>query len=125
MDIINEATTSLIRSIVITADRYVSSAKNNINIEKIIDNVFFKNVYSQLVLSIDKMVKEFYPDSERSLLQLDAANKLSGISKVSVLNGPTGSVKTKISLQWCAKTDAEKIYYIAPEQLFAKNFMTR
>lgn len=120
MDIINEATTSLIRSIVITADRYVSSAKNNINIEKIIDNVFSKNVYSQLVLSIDKMVKEFYPDSERSLLQLDAANKLSGISKVSVLNGPAGSGKTKISLQWCAKTDAEKIYYIAPRTIICE-----
>lgn len=120
MDIINEATTSLLRSVIITADRYVSSAKGDICIDKIVDNIFSENIYSQMKSSIEKMEKTFFPDSERSLLQGDAARKLADIKKVSILNGPAGAGKTKISLQWCANTNADKVYYIAPRTIICE-----
>lgn len=122
-DIKCEAIASLIRSIVTTADRHISANGNNINEDKILNDIFEKNKYSELITSIEKMEKSFFPDTERSNKQTNAAIKLNDINNqgdVAILNAPAGAGKTKVALQWAKNNNASKIYYIVPRTIIAE-----
>lgn len=119
-DIINESITSLIKTVLITADRYISASGSNVNIDSIIKNIFEKNKYSKLDSSIEKMENSFFKDSERSLIQKETAKNLSKIKNIAILDAPAGAGKTKVSLQWCKETNAEKIYFIAPRTIICE-----
>lgn len=119
-DIKVESISSLLRAVVITADRYVSASKNNVNINEIIEKIFEKNKYSKLSYEIKKMEEDFYPETHRSKQQLEAATKLSKIQDIAILNAPAGAGKTKTALQWARLKKSDKIYYIAPRTVICE-----
>lgn len=115
-DIRVESITSLIRTVVITADRYVSSAGENVDIDSLCAKILEKD-QSGLSEEISKMESSFYPGTDISNSQSEAAIALSKFNQVSVLDAPAGAGKTKTSLQWAKETGANKIYYIAPRTI--------
>lgn len=119
-DIASEAAASLLRSVVITADRHISANRKNINMDKILEDIFEENKYSKLQISIDKMEKTFFPDSEQSLLQKETALKLNEKNGINILVAPAGAGKTKTSLQWAKYSNANKIYYIVPRTIIGE-----
>ncbi len=122
-DIRCEAISSLIRSVVVTADKHVSTNGSDFNVSQILNDIIEENKYSELCDSIQKMEDVFYPYSERSNTQLQAAKKLSSISKtgdIAILDAPAGAGKTKVSLQWLKEEKASKAYYIVPRTIIAE-----
>lgn len=123
IEVQNEAISSLLRSVVTTADRYVSANGLYYNIDEMIESIFEENKYSQLIESINKMEKEYYPGTERTKTQLRVAEKLSYITKsgeIAILNAPAGAGKTKVALHWAKESNANKIYYIVPRTIIAE-----
>lgn len=117
------ANAALIRTILITADRLVSSLSNeelteaivSHHLKSLVDNRL--SVDSQLEKQIDRCLAGFeikYPDSERNRAQSLAATELSQIDDIAVLHGPAGVGKTKIALEWAKKTAAKRIIWICP-----------
>jgi CRISPR-associated endonuclease/helicase Cas3 len=122
------ASNNLARTAVITADRLVSAlSKEQLSIhlkeqtlEKLLDEKL--NTESNLSSQIQKCLTAFEQspnaDSNRNLQQTIAAEKLAETngdnSNVKVLQGPAGCGKTKIALEWAAKTQAQKILWICP-----------
>ena len=122
-DIKNESIASLIRSVVTTADRHVSASGKNINEDRIINDIFEDNKYSELNDSILKMEETFFPKTERSQIQCSTAKQLSNVSNrgdVAILNAPAGSGKTKVSLQWAKENGVNRLYYIVPRTIIAE-----
>ncbi len=122
------ASNNLARTAVITADRLVSAlSKEQLVIhlkeqalEKLLDDKL--NIQSDLNQQIQKCLTAFQQlsnaDSNRNQQQTIAAEKLSATngdnSYVKVLQGPAGCGKTKIALEWAAKTQAQQILWICP-----------
>lgn len=120
---------TLLRAILISADRIVSSLQDNIKtlltsknnldieIEKILNkNELFSSSHNdKFNPSIRKMLDSFYPESSRSIKQSIVAKNLSG-NKIAVLQGPAGVGKTKISLEWLThlKKESNKVFWICP-----------
>lgn len=115
---------NLIRSVVVTADRLVSSCstedlKRHIE-EKTLHQVLEQTLIKEqeLNLAIKACLDGFeqrYPDSERNRQQSIAAEKLAEEEvAVGVLNGAAGCGKTKIALEWALKTGVKKILWICP-----------
>jgi len=129
LDINFEARTSLVRSIVIMADRLVSSGYVNMTEDRydvLVKEVLEKRNSKNICAQIEKMEQSevFTKDSQRCLNQNLAAAKLAEVSnkqnRVAVLNGPAGSGKTKISLQWAKNSGVKKLYYVVPRVVIAK-----
>ncbi len=64
----------------------------------------------QCLLGFEKQ----YPNSDRNHQQATAAQQLAELTSVGVLNGPAGCGKTKIALEWAAKTNTKKIIWVCP-----------
>lgn len=127
----------LIRSIVISADRVVSSWDNQYLIESVQDNYFpsvFSNVNSNLDTSIEEMLEKFNVSNLNNLInqkrdeeQREIALKLSNSKKIKTLFGPAGCGKTKIFLEWYLNKVKEnpkenkKLYIIAPRKMICSS----
>lgn len=131
-DIRHNALNNLVRSAVISSDRLVSScsledleeyiAEGSLN--ELVDN--FRQEEEQLLSGIRNCLEGFdtrFPTSDQNRAQSQAAKKLSELQKIatinelpniSVLQGPAGCGKTKISLEWALLTEAKKIIWICP-----------
>lgn len=120
---------TLLRAILISADRIVSSLEDNINnfylsheqLEIEIDNILNQN---ELFLDVDKekfstsinnMLNKFHAESIRSIKQSEVSKKLAS-NKIAVLQGPAGVGKTKISLEWLTNLNnqSNKVFWICP-----------
>lgn len=121
-DIKIEAITSMVRSIVITADRLVSKSGKNINIDALTKEALAKNTESELVKQIQVMEQTFYPGSDVSNRQAKAAKELAEFNNVAILNAPAGAGKSKTSLQWLKNNGQDKLYYIAPRKIICEEF---
>jgi len=122
-DINIEATISLIKTIIITADRLISSLEGRIdNFENIFKDIFSENLEeSNLSKQIGLMEKNFYPESAQSKKQSSACKELLKFKdRISILDAPAGAGKTKTSLQWAKINNAKKIYYIVPRAIIAE-----
>ena len=129
----DNAISSLIRAAVISADRAVSAMTRDTlgkhfkqkSLDKIM--VQFCTADSKLLTDIEVCLGKFEADKNfvlRNQQQAFAAKKLvkiktqaainDGRSSVSVLQGPAGCGKTKIALEWGAKTGVKKIWWICP-----------
>ncbi len=121
------AKNNLARTAVVTADRLVSALSSKAlddYIEESTLDILFETALLEerglkrdLESCIDRFIQRF-PDSERNKQQAEAvlnlAEKEEGQSAVKILNGPAGCGKTKIALEWAAKTNAKKIIWICP-----------
>lgn len=116
----------LMRSILITADRIISSISSK-DLEEYINNkdldVLMVNIdqedNNEVTLGIKNMLDQFnikYPNSERNKKQNNCATDLANVDDICILSGPAGVGKTKIMLEWVNKKDKnKKIYIIAPK----------
>lgn len=121
--IIENSHGNLARATIISADRLVSGLSK----ETLLDHIEQKTLGtlledalldgSTLSQEISECIKGFenkHPNSERNQQQRIAANELDEISGIAVLNGPAGCGKTKIALEWAARSGAKKIIWICP-----------
>lgn len=117
------ATQSVVRTAVISADRLVSAlTKEQLakHIEQrtlatLLDAVVSKE--GDLINHIQQCLQSFdtaYPNSDRNAQQREAAKKLVGVNGVAVLNGPAGCGKTKIALEWASNSQVKKIIWVCP-----------
>ncbi|HAT9524570.1 TPA: CRISPR-associated endonuclease Cas3'' [Legionella pneumophila subsp. pneumophila] len=131
-DIRHNALNNLIRSAVISADRLVSSCSAEDleeylaegSLKELVDNL--EQGDGQLLNGIRSCLEGFekrFPSSDQNRVQSEVAKKLSNLQKIakinglpniSVLEGPAGCGKTKISLEWALLTEAKKIIWICP-----------
>ncbi len=123
-NIIENAKNSIARTVIITADRLISSLsaeRLNQHIEESSLDELIKEpllVERGLQTRIQDCLNRFeerYPKSSRNKQQAEAASDLSDEEvKIAVLNGPAGCGKTKIALEWAMKTNAKKIIWVCP-----------
>ena len=131
-DIKPNALHNLVRMAVINADRIVSKMPSEDLAEYLaegslvnaLDNILQQD--TNLKIEIDRCIQGFnqsYPNSERNQSQNAASSQLAelteiaefdGRDNVAVLQGPAGCGKTKIALQWAAKTNVQKIVWVCP-----------
>lgn len=131
-DIKPNALHNLVRMAVINADRIVSKTPSEDLAEYLaegslvhaLDNILQQD--TNLKIEIDRCIQGFnqsYPNSERNQSQDTASSQLAelteiaefdGRDNVAVLQGPAGCGKTKIALQWAAKTNVQKIVWVCP-----------
>ena len=131
-DIKPNALHNLVRMAVINADRIVSKMPSEDLAEYLaegslvyaLDNILQQD--TNLKIEIDRCIQGFnqsYPNSERNQSQDTASSQLAelteiaefdGRDNVAVLQGPAGCGKTKIALQWAAKTNVQKIVWVCP-----------
>ncbi|MBO0615183.1 CRISPR-associated endonuclease Cas3'' [Thiothrix fructosivorans] len=122
-DLIHNARNNICRAVVVSADRIISSLTaeallthlDNQTLDSLIDDALLKE--SQLAKDIESSLKDFenrFPNSARNQAQSEAAEKLLDVRSVAVLKGPAGCGKTKIALEWAAKSRAKKIIWICP-----------
>ncbi len=131
-DIKPNALNNLIRMAVISADRMVSKLPADELAEYLADGTL-ANLLDNVMLdasSLGQSIKqclqgfdEHYPNSERNRAQAQVAKQLAELQdiaeceesdNISVLQGPAGCGKTKIALEWAAKTDAQQIFWVCP-----------
>ena len=123
---------SLVRMAVINADRIISKMSREDLAEYLaegslihaLDDILQED--SPLKSEIDHCIAGFnqkYPNSERNQSQAIASSQLADLTEtaefdgrdnVAVLQGPAGCGKTKIALQWAAKTNVQKIVWVCP-----------
>ncbi|MBW4010652.1 CRISPR-associated endonuclease Cas3'' [Moraxella osloensis] len=131
-DIKPNALHNLVRMAVINADRIVSKIPSEDLAEYLaegslvhaLDNILEED--TNLKIEIDRCIQGFnqsYPNSERNQSQAIASSQLADLTEtaefdgrdnVAVLQGPAGCGKTKIALQWAAKTNVQKIVWVCP-----------
>ncbi|MEE9356022.1 MAG: CRISPR-associated helicase Cas3' [Methylococcaceae bacterium] len=118
------AKNNIARTAVIAADRLVSSLSADQLTAHIEERTLHELVEESLlndrglIIAIENFLNSFntkYPKSERNKQQNQAALELSDEEvQVGVLSGPAGCGKTKIALEWAAKTQARKIIWVCP-----------
>jgi CRISPR-associated endonuclease/helicase Cas3 len=122
-NILDNAKNNLARAAIITADRLVSALSEEqlatSITEKTLSHLFDKALIHDrgLKIQIQDCLNGFtirFPDSERNRWQTEAAEALTKVESVGVLNGAAGCGKTKIALEWAVKTNARKIIWICP-----------
>lgn len=134
--IFNEARFSLIRTAVVTADRYVSKLSPrelaeqleyfSLTNKALVDTDWFtgfETSRARTLEQIDDMVARFeslFPASLRNQQQSEAAQSLAD-SQMSVLQGPAGCGKTKIMLQYlrCVQ-DGRQCFIFVPRTAIAE-----
>jgi len=121
-DITTNANKDIIRSAVISADRAISALdseelvklieKQNLNsvVEKILEQS--SHLQGDIEDCLDRFKKP--ENALRNEQQIIAANQLSEVEKVAVLEGPAGCGKTKIALEWAAKKNVQKLIWVCP-----------
>lgn len=123
------ANNNLARASIISADRLVSALNKEQltqhltehTLEMLLDNKL--NIQSQLTQHIQHCISNIqqFPEAVRNQQQSLAAEQLAtpneNRSNVKVLQGPAGCGKTKIALEWAAKTNAQQILWICPRVL--------
>lgn len=119
----DNAKNNIARTAVITADRLVSSISSD-NLEKHIqgktlDKLLFKQLVrnSDLTTNVNTCLDGFntrFPESKRNTDQSQAAQELTEVKDIAVLNGPAGCGKTKIALEWAANRQSKQIIWICP-----------
>ncbi|MBE8233522.1 MAG: CRISPR-associated helicase Cas3', partial [Endozoicomonadaceae bacterium] len=119
----DNAKNNLARTALITADRLVSALTDDALSthikEKTLETLITEHTnkdsdLSKHIQSCLRGFKQRYPDSTRNPAQAKAAEQLSDVESVGVLKGPAGCGKTKIALEWAAKTQAKQIIWICP-----------
>ncbi|MBF6057703.1 CRISPR-associated helicase Cas3' [Thiomicrorhabdus heinhorstiae] len=121
-DITENAKKDIIRTAVISADRAISAldadelaeliSEQNLNsvVEKILDQS--SHLQGDIEGCIDRFNK---PDNaKRNEQQTIAADQLTEVESVVVLEGPAGCGKTKIALEWAAKKNVQKLIWVCP-----------
>lgn len=113
------AKNNVIRSCVITADRWISELDS-----KDLHTLIKKNqleIFLQDKLQIDSSLCNFiagclsnFSNSERTQKQSEVAKQLLNAQNVSVLAGPAGCGKTKIALEWAMLKNAKQIIWVCP-----------
>lgn len=136
-----EAKKSLLRSIIVTADRIISNLdekdlkkyiekKDGYQLENLIpQNVKIQN---QLINEINEMEIDFEEQAElennlsnknRNFRQKEIVDQLSQYKSPVVLSGPAGCGKTKIFLQWIKKKEIkenQQVFIICPRNMICK-----
>jgi CRISPR-associated endonuclease/helicase Cas3 len=121
--IIENAKTDLCRAAVISADRQVSSISaerlmqhiEERSLNELLDDALLKD--GDLSMHLQDCLDTFehrYPNSERNQQQSLVAKRLKEVDGVTVLNGPAGCGKTKITLEWALTSRVKKILWICP-----------
>ncbi|MGI2027469.1 CRISPR-associated endonuclease Cas3'' [Endozoicomonas acroporae] len=113
------AINDIVRSCVITADRWVSSLTaqeldeliNKKGIDELVDDHLVKD--DGLSMHIDECLSRF-SDSDRTQKQMKISSQLAQGSQVQVLAGAAGCGKTKIALEWANLKNARKILWVCP-----------
>lgn len=123
-NILENAKNNLARTAVITADRLISSLSSEElarhleekTLDNLIENAFIKERgLSRAIQDCLDGFEKKYPNSERNQQQAKAATALAEEEvNVGVLNGAAGCGKTKIALEWAAKTSVKKIIWVCP-----------
>jgi len=131
-NISNNANHNLARAALISADRLVSALSKaqlsqhltDQTLEKLLDKKL--NTASNLTPQIRACLNNF-ADNIRNQQQGLAAEILATPSEnegyVKVLQGPAGCGKTKIALEWAAKTNAQQILWICPRVLVCQGLL--
>ncbi|MEA3469620.1 MAG: CRISPR-associated endonuclease Cas3'' [Thermodesulfobacteriota bacterium] len=119
----DNAKNNLARAAVITADRLVSALSGeqliNYITEKKLSNLLDealmreRGLKTQIQGCLDGF-NERFSGSDRNRWQAEAAESLTKVEAVGVLNGAAGCGKTKIALEWAVNTNAKKIIWICP-----------
>jgi CRISPR-associated endonuclease/helicase Cas3 len=137
---INEnASNNIARSAVITADRLISALSKEELTARIKDKTLTEllnsrlRINSDLRLEIKKCLVGFEnlldANNYRNQEQAKAAEALTELNEnndkenVKVLQGPAGCGKTKIALEWAAKTNAQQILWICPRVLICEGLL--
>lgn len=134
-NISSNANHNLARAAIISADRLVSALSKaqlsqhltDQTLEKLLDNKL--STASNLTPQIRSCLSnsQYFADNTRNQQQSLAAEKLAtpneNGSNVKVLQGPAGCGKTKIALEWAAKTNAQQILWICPRVLVCQGLL--
>jgi CRISPR-associated endonuclease/helicase Cas3 len=111
--IASNADKSILRATIITADHLVSKLSKQ-ELHTHITNKTLDTLLDYLDKTTDLNIQDYldqFPNSERTKTQSDIANQL---KTKTVLAGPAGCGKTKISLEWARTTNAKQIIWICP-----------
>ena len=123
-DVEINANNNIARTVVVSADRLVSSLNAetlNAHIEEgslhtLLDNALLQD--RGLASNIQTCLQDFedkYPNSDRNKQQTQAVTGLNDSDEsVAVLQGAAGCGKTKIALEWAASNHARKIIWVCP-----------
>ena len=123
-----QAKNSMIRSAVISADRFISGLSqqqlesyiaSGSLLSQVDQHLSLKlniNGGSTLRLALEQSMQRFalQGDPVRNRVQATIAAKLADLDSVGVLNGPAGVGKTNIALQWAALGGVKKIIWVCP-----------
>lgn len=137
-----EAKKSLLRSLVVTADRIISSLNEEELIKYIkkedgylLENLLFKNnknIQNELIDEISKMEILFEEkanldnnllNKNRNIRQKEIVKELIKYQEPVVLSGPAGCGKTKIFLQWIKDKkikEDQQVFILCPRNLICK-----
>ncbi|MDP3743614.1 MAG: CRISPR-associated endonuclease Cas3'' [Methylotenera sp.] len=115
----HNADNNIVRSCLITADRWVS-AFSSTDLQQHIKNKTLEGfiteqllVESSLCSQIETCLTQF-PVGERTNKQSEKAHELVKAESVAVLAGAAGCGKTKIALEWAKLKNAQQIVWICP-----------
>ena len=120
---------NLARAAIVSADRLVSALSKAQLSQHLTDQTLETLLYSKLntASNLAQQIRfclsnsQYFADSTRNQQQSLAAEQLAtpneNGSNVKVLQGPAGCGKTKIALEWAAKTNAQQILWICPRVL--------
>ncbi|MGD7033453.1 CRISPR-associated endonuclease Cas3'' [Methylotuvimicrobium buryatense] len=133
-NILENAKCNIVRTVVVTADRLVSSlSADQLTAhleEQTLDAVAETALLNDrgLTVAISHCLEQFnikYPDSDRNKQQTQAALELSDDEvMIGVLKGPAGCGKTKIALEWAVNTYARKIIWVCPRVQVCQGMLT-
>lgn len=130
VEFMKNALMHMVRSLVVSADRIVSS----LNAEELKDIIESKDIKSLLYkikekdspllnIGIENMLEGFteqYGHSGRSKAQDQTVNELNNVEDIAVLYGPAGVGKTKMMLDWLKrKENNKKTFIIVPKSSIA------
>lgn len=133
---VQEINNLLTRSLIVSADRIVSSWTSDELNDRILNKdwvVISEKQESNLIFSIENMIDTFKinnqnnPENrERDVEQNKVANILANKKEVSVLFGPAGCGKTKIFLEWYYEKNKnlenpQKLYIITPRKMICQS----
>jgi CRISPR-associated endonuclease/helicase Cas3 len=128
----SNARRSIVRSVVVSADRIISALKpeeltrfiEDKKIHELVSQAFLSDPANEMIAHVERCMENFlerYGNNERNSKQTQAAIALQNIKNgVAVLQGPAGVGKTKIALDWLAQahknSPVKKAIWICPRK---------